>query len=54
MGNRLEQSRGIKGPAVLDDADKGRMFKSPRNRASHGVLKGEVGLLQRSGVIGAA
>ena len=46
MGNRLKQSGGIKGSDVLDDADPRWMFKSPRNCALHGVLKGEIGVMR--------
>jgi hypothetical protein len=50
----IEQSWSIERPRILDKADHRRMFKSLRNRAPHGVLKGEIGASRRLCWISAA
>jgi hypothetical protein len=51
-GNRLEQSRGMQRPSVLDDADRRRMFKSSCSRAPHGALKCEISASRRPRWVG--
>jgi hypothetical protein len=47
VGNRIEQSRSIERPNVLEDTNHRRTFKPSFNCAPHGALKRKVGFSRR-------
>lgn len=54
VGRRFEPARGRQRPAVLEDADAGRTFKSLCNRRQQGALERKIALQRRAGLTGGA